>query len=683
MIHSTNKSVNEKNIATAVNKHEYRPEIDGLRAIAIVPVVLFHTGLAGFSGGFVGVDVFFVISGFLISRQILGDISKNKFSMIEFWTRRARRIIPAISVVMAFVLIAGWFIFFPINYRDLGRSAAAQSIFSSNIFFWLKAGYFTATSETKPLLHTWSLSVEEQFYLCIPILLWFFGRWHQRKQFAVIVFLLFVSFLTSVWSTFAYPDAAFYLLQNRGWELLLGCAIAMLPEAKREQITVLDFWRNEILGGAGLLLIIYAVTQYTSRTPFPGIAALLPCGGAACIIYANTSQKTIIGRLLSLRLFLWIGLISYSLYLWHWPLLAFARYNSIEPLSTVFTLFIVAISIPIAWLSYRFVETPVRRNQYFRKPLAVLSCSGFILVLVFLSGSYVAWTNGVSWRPEFQVTTFESDVTRASQRSDLCEQVTTTNFDSSLICRLGKVENSKPKVLLVGDSFAGMYLEVFNRLSVRFDREVWYVKDQNTQLNIIIQQMLNTGLISDVVIAYSWRRALQSGIPELKLNAILEDKNKSFWISSLYDKLVTRLGYNPLDAISDTKQPFKSDLAALVNSIIEKNVRVFILDAPPYQAVSVPLKLGLIVKRGGDPMRFGSKLKVHLEEFTFIHGVFKELSVIPNVTIIYPTDVLCDQNGFCRTYQDGHSLYSDDAHLSEYAGRFIEPLLVPVFEAIK
>ena len=167
--------------------HDHRPEIDGLRALAIVPVVLFHTGMPGFTGGFVGVDIFFVISGFLITRQLLREHAEGAFSLFAFWTRRARRIIPAIAVVVAFTLVAGWFLYLPGNYRDLGRSAAAQSIFISDIYFYFKAGYFTAPAETKPLLHTWSLSLEDQFYLLIPLLVWLFVRWRHPVRMRIIV----------------------------------------------------------------------------------------------------------------------------------------------------------------------------------------------------------------------------------------------------------------------------------------------------------------------------------------------------------------------------------------------------------------------------------------------------------------------------------------------------------------
>jgi len=564
---------------------------------------------------------------------------------------------------------------FPGNYRDLGRSAEAQSVFASNNFFWLKAGYFTAPAETKPLLHTWSLSVEEQLYLCIPLLLWLSSRRGERARTGILLALLFASFLLSAWSALAHPEAAFYLPHSRGWELLMGCVIAM---AGRRPSTGAQPrpWTSELLSGAGLAAILAAVVLYTNRTPFPGIAALLPCGGAAAIIHANAARSTLVGRLLARRGLVWIGLISYSLYLWHWPMLAFARYASIEPLTTVSALCIVAASVPVAWLSYRFIETPFRRAPFFRRPAVVLPRAGAALACLLACGWLISWTDGAAGRSEFRSTAFDEDM-KEVERGAHCEPVRSATVDPAAICRLGQISNTRPKVLLVGDSFAGMYLESRERLSERFDCEVWYMKEQNAPLQPDILGAIATGEISDVVLAYSWHRALQAGIPELARRAAPDGEASP--LAKIYSDWTMRLGYDPLGAIGDTRQPFRSDLTALVRELTDKGIRVFIVDAPPFYPVSVPLKLGLIAKRGGDPSRWGTKMSEHLAELAFIHDVFRELESAFKVRIIRPADTLCDPTGFCRTWENGHSLYSDDAHLSKYGARLMEPILEPVF----
>jgi peptidoglycan/LPS O-acetylase OafA/YrhL len=656
----------------------YRPEIDGLRAVAILPVLLYHTQIPGFSGGYVGVDIFFVISGYLISRQIINDISARKFSFAGFWTRRALRIIPTISVVVAAVLAAGWFLAFPSNYLDIGRSAISQSLFISNIFFWLKAGYFTAPAETKPLLHTWSLSVEEQFYLCIPVLLWVIFRWRDKVRNGILAGLLCGSFVLSVWSSHTHPDAAFYLLHSRAWELLVGCLLASIGFA-RCPLTSGRQLINEVLSAAGLLSILFSVVLFTSQTPFPGVAALLPCLGTAAIIYSNASQSTRVGRLLSWGVLVWIGGLSYSLYLWHWPMLAFARYSSVTPLSSPATVGIIVASFPMAWLSYRYIETPFRRPVSRRGAFGVLTLAGISLTCLLIAGSLIVATKGAKGRSAFQVDTFDFDISSNAPVEEMHKAVFSAPINHDVIYRLGRVNNTQPKVMLVGDSFSGMYLQSYCLLSEKYDREVWLAKGQNVPYEPDISNAILTGQVADVVLAFSWRRALQAGIPELAKTVKRADGGGRF--ARMYADWTMRKGYNPLSVIRDTKEPFKRDLERLVRDLSGRGVRVHIVDAPPYYSASVPLKLGLIMKNIGEggAAEYGSKLGAHQNELNFIHGVFRELEKLDNVRIIRPTDVLCDKSGFCRTYANGHSLYADEAHLSEYGARLMTPILEPIF----
>ncbi len=301
----------------------YRPDIDGLRAIAVLAVIIFHARLGLFPGGFVGVDVFFVISGYLIASIILKEEEKDSFSLARFYERRIRRIFPALFVVILFCAGMGALLLTPTDYLAFGRSAFAAMAFWSNFYFTRQGGYFAPAAETQPLLHTWSLGVEEQFYLLAPFILLLLSRGLRRWR-APIFWSLFVASLgVSAWGVHTEARWAFFLPHSRAFELMCGVALAMglVPRASSARA-------NEALAALGLALIAVAVVFYSAATPFPGFAALVPAVGAALLIHSSTSlTQTAVARALSFAPVVYVGKISYSLYLWHWPLLAFAEYE--------------------------------------------------------------------------------------------------------------------------------------------------------------------------------------------------------------------------------------------------------------------------------------------------------------------------------------------------------------------
>ena len=338
---------------------KYRPEIDGLRAVAVIPVILFHAGFHPFSGGYVGVDVFFVISGYLITRIILSDLREGKFSLARFYERRARRILPALFFVMAVCIPFAWFILMPRDMKDFAQSMIAVSLFSSNILFYAESGYFAPSAELKPLLHTWSLAVEEQYYIVFPLLMFLIWRFSRTRVAAVFITIFVCSLLFATWSAYTRPEAGFYLLPGRAWELIIGAAIARFLDGP----TALHSSRaaTELLSGVGLAMIVAAVFVFDRRTPFPGFCALVPTLGAGLIILFAV-PGTVVHRLLSSRYLVGIGLISYSAYLWHQPIFAFTKYSSsLEP-GTPLMLFLCLASFALAYLSWRHVEQPFRNR---------------------------------------------------------------------------------------------------------------------------------------------------------------------------------------------------------------------------------------------------------------------------------------------------------------------------------
>ena len=347
----------------------YRREIDGLRALAVLPVMLFHAGFPAFSGGFVGVDVFFVISGYLITSLILNDLQQDTFSIARFYERRARRILPALFFVMAACIPLAWWLLLPHDLKVFAKDMLGVVSFSSNIFFWLDSGYFDAPAELKPLLHTWSLAVEEQFYIIFPV--FFLLTWRYARRFVVPVFAgcAVASLAAAQIGTQFHMTAPFYLLPMRSWELTIG-ALIVVTEQERPRLAAP--WR-EALGILGAALLAGSVVLLDRATPFPGVFALPPTIGAALLIVFATPD-TLMGRLLGHKLLVGVGLISYSAYLWHHPLLAFARYRYAD-LDTWALLALLVLSVALAWVSWRFVETPFRAPGRISLRGVVLACS--------------------------------------------------------------------------------------------------------------------------------------------------------------------------------------------------------------------------------------------------------------------------------------------------------------------
>lgn len=378
---------------------EYRREIDGLRAVAVLPVVLFHAGFETFSGGFVGVDVFFVISGYLITSIILHERSRGQFSLLDFYERRARRILPPLFLVMLVCIPFAWAWMLPHQLKNFGESLLATAVFLSNVFFWQETDYFNDFAETAPLLHTWTLAVEEQYYLLFPIVLisgWFIAERLGRVpddpfvRKAMIVFFALValaSFAVAEWSATRYPAAAFYLLHTRGWELLIGVLIAFWrwPSGSQASESTLA---SELLAALGIGLIVFAVLTYDSRTPFPGVYTLAPTLGAGLIIlFANPATHA--GRILSAPLLVGIGLISYSVYLWHQPLFAFARILAVDGLGSGMALALCVAVFPLSWFSWKFIENPVRRMRIRRRTLGAAVVTG---MCAFVASGYAGHT---------------------------------------------------------------------------------------------------------------------------------------------------------------------------------------------------------------------------------------------------------------------------------------------------
>ena len=419
----------------------------------MLAVLVDHIGIGFFGGGYLGVDVFFVISGYLISGIILTEVKAGEFSVARFYERRIRRIFPALAAMMAATLLLAWIYFLPVEMRSFSKSLLAATFCVSNMFFWGKSGYFEALSTAKPLLHTWSLAVEEQFYFFFPLFLLLVYRMFRRRIDLVVVVLFVLSLAVGLAGAYLRPAAAFYLAPARAWELLMGAVLTLelFPQVRSELA------RN-VATLLGIGLIGASIVFFSADTLYPGVANLAPCVGAALIIGAGRSGNSLVGAVLSSRPMVFIGLISYSLYLWHWPIIVMHRMGFLqtdglpEPLDQAI---IIALSIVVAALSWKYIETPFRTKQVATPTLyrLALACTA---LLVLAAGAMLV-TNGLPSRfqPQVaQVAAFLEYDPRPVSRAGTCfyeAEYSHAELDPGVCMHL---DPAKKNYLLVGDSHA-------------------------------------------------------------------------------------------------------------------------------------------------------------------------------------------------------------------------------------
>ncbi len=500
---------------------KYRADIDGLRALAVLPVVLFHAHIPGMSGGFVGVDIFFVISGYLICTLIANEIQAGQFSLLRFYERRCRRILPALFFLLIGVSgLASW-ILLPPDMESFCRSLLAAALFSSNIYFWRSASYFDGASEFKPLLHTWSLGVEEQFYIVMPVLLYAIGRWGRARFGAPLMVFSLVSFAIAVWGLSHAPTANFYLLPSRFWEL---CSGALVSLGIREQ-SIPRAWR-EWIGLAGAAMIGYAIVGLSEESPFPGWNALYPCVGAAAVILAGASEGSTVSRLLKLPPLVVVGTLSYSLYLWHWPLLALAKYHAARELTDGETAAVLAGAFIAAWFSWRFVETPVRRRTQLFTTKFIFSATAIAIVLASTVGLAGVSSKGFPARyPAFSWQEIPGKE-RFNERSCFLDEDQTYREWRGKDCYLAH-GGGRGTVLLWGDSYAAHYAPGITDQAQQFDIDMlqytasacppifgYYTatRPHCREFNEQIPRLIEKFHVTAVIMAGRWESLLKRGV---------------------------------------------------------------------------------------------------------------------------------------------------------------------------
>ncbi|MEM9208241.1 MAG: acyltransferase family protein [Pseudomonadota bacterium] len=650
----------------------YRADIDGLRAVAVLSIVLFHLGVDAFSGGYVGVDIFFVISGYLITSIIVRELAEGRFTLARFYERRVRRILPALIVVLGATLAAGLVLLAPEQLGELARSTIATSVFSSNIFFFAGTGYFDGPAESKPLLHTWSLAVEEQFYILFPLLLMVLQK-HFAGRFApTVAGVVGLSFVASILMTAVNESAAFYLIPFRAWELGIGSLLALgvLP-------AVSGAMARPLLASAGLLAILASVLVFTTTTPFPGVAAALPTLGTAAVIHAGGSGTTFVGRALSVRPMVFIGLISYSLYLWHWPVVVYAKHYLINEPTDFERHVILFVVLILAALSWHFVEAPFRDRRRFQPRARLFGLAGGSSAAVVVLAVVIVASGGLPGR---SITNSLQDVVAADpgwQHWKDCEELGEHRNAAPELCAIG--ESGTSTFLLWGDSHALALASGINLSATRagagglaalrtgcppllgIDRPG---RSSCAEFNdAIVQRLQAESGISTVILAARWTLAADG----------TRYGNEPGRDVTLIDLAM------PDDSAVDNATLFVRGLERTIDTLQGLGKSVIIIGQVPEIGYDVPSTNYSARLTGRDVSTLIAPSRDDFEQRAgSARRILEVQSESRSLRYIDPADRLCNAER-CAVVMDGVPLYRDDNHLSLRGNVLLQDLLDPMF----
>lgn len=636
---------------TSSPSFDYRPDIDGLRALAVLGVIVFHASARLLPGGFVGVDVFFVISGFLISSLIIRGMENKSFRFTEFYTRRIKRILPAYILVSLVTLAAASFLLIPNDYIFYTTSLAASWAFLSNVFFsMLSWGYFGQRTEEFPLLHTWSLSVEEQFYFIFPILLLFLFRYF-RKYIVAILCALGIAF---IWLSELKTGQAksYFLLSSRAHELIIGTLTFYLVR----RFPLASSMLASILAGIGMLLILGSLFWLNSGSPFPGINSLYPCLGAAMLIYAGSTRHALM-PLLTNRAIVFIGLISYSLYLWHWPIFSFLRYRRIEIDFATGTM-AVAAAFLLAWLTWKFIERPIRSNRQIGFKPAFLRYYALPSAFFMTVGLYSYVTEGAPLRfPEetrqlISSYSFARDLTRScSIRPDDYRKVTVDYLNDH--CAIGDVKQNKAKALLLGDSHADHFKPFVDELAKKAGIKALYHVQGGCFPIYLPDDGPKPEHASDLTVCRQHNADLLGFANQFQYVVLA-----GFW-SSEYD------------------ENFKPRLEAAVKKIIQAGATPVIFKDNPSSEKDMSRCI-LFKKRGWIP----ADSNCHLSYAAAMQIQSASDQAIDQIKTAYPTTILVDPKRVmcnaeeCVTHIGNIALYKDSNHINTKAAALLGSLYI-------
>ena len=651
----------------------YRPDIDGLRAVAILLVIIFHAFPKFLRGGFIGVDIFFVISGYLITSIILKNQSQNNFSLLDFYSRRIKRIFPALIVVLTFCLVTGWTVLLSNEYELLGKHIAAGSIYISNFVLQSESGYFDIDSELKPLLHLWSLAIEEQFYLVFPLLLIAGKRFRVNPLFIILVSLI-ASFLANVIQISDNPTEVFFFPYSRVWELLIGSLIACLSIHGIAKNQAAKFANP--LSWLGVILILGAwILLDSKKILFPSWWALMPTVGSACLIFSG-EKSWFNQKILASKIAVFIGLISYPLYLWHWVLLSFIQITEINKPKPFLKISLLLLSLFLAWLTYLFVEKKLRFQKSKFISLGLLAS----LLMIGLAGYLVELQKGYPNRYTFETNWTEGEIGNdAFRKKELgfrqnCIDKFENGINEKSYCLIENV-NFEPTALLVGDSHANhLYSGLIQNKALtggnllnRGAGACFPFFDNPSAANKICPALIDS-LLEMAQTTTSIKTVLLAG------RAVTELNEEHF-----LPKINTLSDLRP--ASNNENNPyfiFKNGMQKTLQRLTEANKKiVFVLDTPdlefdPIACLNRPWRLDESALK---TLCAVPRSQVNSRRQKYLEIVMPILNEYPNVKVLDPLPAFCDES-YCWAVKDKKLLYRDPDHLNEtgaiYLGEYFE-----------
>ncbi len=653
--------------ATGHLAKKHRADIDGLRAVAIAGVLAYHFGL-GVPGGYGGVDVFFVISGFLITGIIKSELEAGTFSLAQFYVRRIRRILPALTVCLVVTTAFATAILFPLDFKDYARSLLNALVSVSNFYFMQRTGYFDAEATNRPLLHTWSLGVEEQFYAAFPLLLIFLFSSHRKAVGPALAVLATTSLAWSAWSVEVAPNAAFYSTVGRVWELMTGALLAfgILPQLASRL-------SRELTAVLGAAMIAYGYIFYTDATPFPGVAALPFCLGAALIIHAGTMPgATTVGRILSLPPMVALGLISYSVYLWHWPLLVLAGYRCPELFARDAVqamdarLVLAAVSLVLGALSWWLVEQPFRRMSMPRKTVFTSAAISTVVLVVLSVGMREKAAAFQGWPADIAAIQFRKTLSGSSFGLKQAHGWPSHTY------KLGATAESSD-TLLWGDSFAEALIPGFMQYSQQTGQELILAGDPGCPPlpDLAFYKRENDNVCTHHNAAVL-KGALGATIKRVVIAACWSCLAASIGRDSSGRPAIVGRGSGHEDG-----QVFASIFEALVKRLAEHDKKVVIIGPVPQQKFEVAEGIARHIAWSA-PMPPELTFSEFLQQKRLVLPVFERLAKLPNVRVVYPNATLC-HGGVCPYSEDGKPLYSDRAHLNARGAVELDGMIADIF----
>jgi len=656
-----------------------RAEIDGLRAVAVIPVILFHAGFGAFSGGYVGIDIFLVISGYLITTIIITDLKAESFSLANFYERRARRILPALFFVMLVSLPFAWFYLMPKDIEAFAKSLVAVSTFTSNFLFWSEAGYFDTAAELKPLLHTWSLAVEEQYYILFPLFLMLFWRFGTRFLLVACAVLGVASLAAAHVGAYTLPAGNYYLLPTRGWELLLGVFAAFYLAGRGA--SGFSPRVNQALSLVGAALILVAIFAFDSETPFPSLYALVPTVGALLIILA-AREGTIVWRVLSNRLLVGIGLISYSAYLWHFPLFVFARHRSLDAPEPWVMAVLCVVTLPLAYLSWRFIENPFRDKSKTSRVQIVgfgaAAAAGFIAL-----GLFGATSGGFPGRGDNPLLTADLNTALTFALTDEAGEVC---YDRKRDFCVFRKEGSTAWVQILGDSHAATLApDLVARL--RPHANVASLTNSQCWPMIGFKKHSRFGFPD---------RDCTPEIQQQRLDAVLARENSITVIAGRLPVYLTGHSFDNQDGGQEednflltrplTDKTLEEGVRDYIERLLAAGHRVLLVYPIPEVGFDVPRQIFRLTMLG-DWQAGETVLTTRSDVYRARNAdAFALLDTIdhPGVARVYPHKLFCDNQiaGKCVVNDSGQVFYHDDDHPSSAGVALINAPIAEMIEAM-